>query len=433
MGPPSMGESAAEALTSEQPVADDSAQEGIADEDENEKDTVEEQSDLKFPTIPVKPDDAEIEKHRKTHWPYRSWCECCNEGRGLGEQRGRGRDGPHDIPIIGIDYFFITTNGIKARKDLEYAVDVEGETNLEDNRKQGKITKCILIRDFATKCIFSHVIPCKGADEDAYTVKCVVSSLSWLGHARIILKSDGEPAILYLVKQAVELLKTSVEGLEGVSPERSHPRDSQSNGATEVGIRIIRGMFRTHKLCLERRLGRRIPVQHPLMAWLVEHVALLLNAVAVGSDGKTPWRRSRGREFNMSLYGFGEQIFYKQDAKGPQHDIAGNMSARMLRGTFLGYNKFSNSYRVMTDEGNIVKARGLSSRAYGDRWEDKILADITVTPWSLRRREEPRAVELGERVSKHEEPTAALPSNPRRLKITLQTLKQYKLTEGCPQ
>ena len=36
-------------------------------------------------------------------------------------------------------------------------------------------------------------------------------------------------------------------------------------------------------------------------------------------------------------------------------------------------------------------------------------------------------------MAKHEEPTGALPSNPRRLKITLQTLKEYKLTEGCPQ
>ena len=190
-------------------MVDDSVQEGIADEDvdDEKKDAVEEQSNLKFPNIPVKPDEAEVEKHRKTHWPYRSWCDCCNEGRGLGEQRGRGKGGPHDIPVIGIDYYFITTDGIKARKELEYAESVEGEANLEENRKEGMITKCIIIRDFMTKCIFSHVIPCKGADGDKYAVKCVVSSISWLGHARIILKSDGEPAILSLVKHAVKSLR----------------------------------------------------------------------------------------------------------------------------------------------------------------------------------------------------------------------------------
>ena len=89
-----MEENARTALTGEQPVDDNSAQEDIADEDvadETIGDT-EELSNVKFPNIPVKPDDAEIEKHRKTHWPYRSWCECCNAGRGLGEQRVRGKE-----------------------------------------------------------------------------------------------------------------------------------------------------------------------------------------------------------------------------------------------------------------------------------------------------------------------------------------------------
>ena len=66
-----MGESARTALTGEQPVNDNSAQEGIADEEEADEANGgdEELSDLKFPKIPVKPDDAEIEKHRKIHWP----------------------------------------------------------------------------------------------------------------------------------------------------------------------------------------------------------------------------------------------------------------------------------------------------------------------------------------------------------------------------
>ena len=119
MGPPAEGESAGTALTGEQPVEDNSAQEGIADAEDETNGGAEELSDLKFPNIPVKPDDAEVEKHRKTHWPYRSWCDSCNAGRGLGEQRGRGKGGPHDIPVIGIDYFFITAEGIKGKKELE--------------------------------------------------------------------------------------------------------------------------------------------------------------------------------------------------------------------------------------------------------------------------------------------------------------------------
>ena len=85
--------------------------------------TVEELSEaapLRKPTIPVMPSLAEVEEHRRTHWPYRTWCKFCNMGRGLGEQRG-GRDQPHAIPIVGVDYFFITTEGFKLRKELKHA------------------------------------------------------------------------------------------------------------------------------------------------------------------------------------------------------------------------------------------------------------------------------------------------------------------------
>ncbi len=82
----------------------------------------------------------------------------------------------------------------------------------------------------------------------------------------------------------------------------------------------------------------------------------------------------------MTIYNFGEQVFYKQDQKGPQHDTEGNMGPRMLRGTFLGYNKFSNSYRILNVQVDVVKARGLNSRPFGDRWEMKILEDVKVTP-----------------------------------------------------
>ena len=88
------------------------------------------------------------------------------------------------------------------------------------------------------------------------------------------------------------------------------------------------------------------------------------------------------------------------------------MGPRMLPGTFLGYNKFSNSYRVLTEIGEVVKARGLNSRSFQERWNKEILAGIAVTPWNLRRRDPPKAVDLGDRVQEHEKPRDPLPSPP---------------------
>ena len=56
-----------------------------ADEDEQ----AEEGEPLRKPKPPLLPKIQEQDEHRTTHIPFRSWCEHCICGRGLGEQRGR--------------------------------------------------------------------------------------------------------------------------------------------------------------------------------------------------------------------------------------------------------------------------------------------------------------------------------------------------------
>ena len=52
-----------------------------------------------------------------------------------------------------------------------------------------------------------------------------------------------------------------------------------SNGGTEIGVQLLRGLFRTVKLCLEQRINKLIPVDHPLIAWMMEHTAFLQNTL----------------------------------------------------------------------------------------------------------------------------------------------------------
>ena len=56
-----------------------------------------------------------------------------------------------------------------------------------------------------------------------------------------------------------------------LSKEEPAPYDSQSNGGTDVGVMLIRCLFRTLKLCLESQVGRYVPVGHAVVPWLLEH------------------------------------------------------------------------------------------------------------------------------------------------------------------
>ena len=192
-----------------------------------------------------------------------------------------------------------------------------------------------------------------------------------MGHVKLIIKSDQETALTALITRALQLLRCQVEGLESVGTEHSQAYDSQASGGTEVGVRILRGLFRTLKLCLEGRIGRKLPINHPMTSWLLEHTSLLLNACIRGEDGSTAWARVRGRAFGQRLIGFGESILWKQPLKGPQHDVEGNMGPRLLPGIFLGYRRDANTYVIGLENGEMVESRAVTRRPMDDRWKGR--------------------------------------------------------------
>ena len=147
---------------------------------------------------PRLPSAADVEEHNRTHIPYRSWCKWCVEGRGRGDQH---RSSPgSSVPIVGADYFFMTSGGVKKRDELEYELDATGEEQLLAARTQGTIVKCIVVGCLQSKNIFAHCVPCKGVDEEGYVADLVVKDVLWLGHSELIVKGDNEPALQALIQ-----------------------------------------------------------------------------------------------------------------------------------------------------------------------------------------------------------------------------------------
>ena len=82
-----------------------------------------------------------------------------------------------------------------------------------------------------TGMVFARVVPQKGAH--AYAVKRFASGVGMLAHPELILKSDGEPAIIAL-KQAVQR-----ERHERIIMEESPVHDSKANGGVENAIQQV--------------------------------------------------------------------------------------------------------------------------------------------------------------------------------------------------
>jgi len=91
----------------------------------------------------------------------------------------------------------------------------------------------------------------------------------------------------------------------------------------------------------------------------------------------------KGRPFGQQVVGFGEAVLYKLPTKGPRSQPDGNMGAKQAEGMFVGYNRGSNTFTVITDDGK-VEARSMTRMPVPDRWSADKLAKIKATPWSLR-------------------------------------------------
>ena len=50
---------------------------------------------------------------------------------------------------------------------------------------------------------YSLMLPRKGIDDKRYAVDKVVEDVLWLGYSKVLLKSENEPAIVKLLKEAL--------------------------------------------------------------------------------------------------------------------------------------------------------------------------------------------------------------------------------------
>ena len=136
-------------------------------------------------------------------------------------------------------------------------------------------------------------------DDDRYSVDKRVEDFEWLGYSKTTLKSDNEPAIAQVLKEVLESLK--VVPIDQAMEEHPAPYDSKANGAVESAVKQVQSLMRMLEIVLGRGISKSIPLDHPVVARLVEHAAFILATRRVTSNGPTAYQHLRGRQFIKSL------------------------------------------------------------------------------------------------------------------------------------
>ena len=125
------------------------------------------------------PTPEEIEEHNIDHGVFRAWCPHCVKGRAEAYGHKSKKKVESEIPRICIDYMYM-------------------HSEQSTNEEKGMPT--LLMKDSKTKTVCAWTVPRKGID--AYAIVMLRKMIERLGHKRIVMRSDNEPAILAL-KEAV--------------------------------------------------------------------------------------------------------------------------------------------------------------------------------------------------------------------------------------
>ena len=256
------------------------------------------------------------------------------------------------------------------------------------------------------------------------------------GYPRIVVRSDGEPALKAHIRAAVAIAMVNDRPLEVVT-ETVSKEQSSGNGLAEGAVKEAKAKIRTLRAASERGLGRTIPEDHDALAWLVEFAAKTVNWFRTGVDGKTPSEKRFGRRFRRPIAPFGQKVLYMPTGK-----IASRVGAdsRWREGCFLGLiggGSGANDYAIGTPDG-VVSGRAIKLLPAGSAWDPELLLSVKGLPWDRTRRQAAPRVFLpvdGPVVAEAVIPPPPEPSEPAPRRVYIREkveIAKYGMTAGCP-
>ena len=254
-----------------------------------------EQERIKAMADPRRPTEKEVELHNLTHLPYRNWCELCVAAKGKDLDHRKDVREARCLPEYSFDYCF-------PGDEFGYHLTI------------------LVGRERATGMTMATVVPEKGS-KGKFVADKVLDFIAECGNMKgdILIKTDQEPAIKYLVKDIV--LERGDEPDCRTVVEESPVGSSGSNGVIERAVQTIEGQVRVLKLALENRVKAKVPADSNVVTFMAEYAAYLVNRLEVGKDGKTASERNRGKAATVLGVEFGEKVMFKKKVENKASKI----------------------------------------------------------------------------------------------------------------
>ena len=314
---------------------------------------------------PRKPSQEEVDEHELTHLPYRNWCPICVKAKGKELDHRKSIEEPRGLSEYSFDYCF-------PGDEFGYKLTV------------------LSGRERVTGMNFATTVPTKGATGKFASDK-VIEFMEELGDSvnKVIVKTDQEPSIQYLVK---DVTNERVDGQTMV--EESPVKSSGSNGRVERSVQGLEGQIRALLLALEARIGTEIDVREPIVTFIPEYAAYLLNRREIGKDGKTGYERCKGKRATVLGIEFGEKLLYKVKPK----DKAAKIESMWECGIFIGVRRRSGEVWVAVP-GKVFSVRSVRRIPVQIRWCEDCVKWVTQAPWNRYKGDEYADGEVPEGVS----------------------------------
>ena len=184
------------------------------------------------------------------------------------------------IPTVSVDYAFM--GGLRA----------DGSGRATDMPIM--VTKCD-----ADRWVTSDPVPAKGTSIHMHGARCLAEVIVQTGFPKLILKSDGEPAIKELKREAVKLAREEVN-IEVVM-EESMEYVSETNGPVEQAVRAVEDKVRTLKFAVEEMHGVKIESDAPIFKWVVLYGGQIMSrAHRYEVAGRTAYERRKGQPYKRN-------------------------------------------------------------------------------------------------------------------------------------